>query len=302
MIVEEGKHYLYRHIRLDNNQVFYIGIGTKNKKNIYKRAYSDTSRNTYWKHITNNTDYKIDIVLESDDYEFIKEKEKEFIALYGRKDLHLGTLVNLTDGGDGTIGRKHTKEAIKKISLKNKGHKYNLGIKKTEEHILKLKEYKKTEEHRLKISLSKTGVKMSDDFKKKVSIATKAENNPMYGKKHSDETKKKIGEKSIGRKPFSGKKHSDETKNKISSNAKQRYSDIENHPRYGKKHSDETRKKLSNKCIFTDLTTNEKFIFDSMLEGAKTFGLNYSACSMVIRGVRNSTGNYKVEYLNKNKD
>ena len=30
MIVENGKYYLYRHIRLDKNEPFYIGIGTKN--------------------------------------------------------------------------------------------------------------------------------------------------------------------------------------------------------------------------------------------------------------------------------
>lgn len=29
MIEPEGKYYLYRHIRLDKNQPFYIGIGTK---------------------------------------------------------------------------------------------------------------------------------------------------------------------------------------------------------------------------------------------------------------------------------
>lgn len=29
MIVSNGKYYLYRHIRLDTNEVFYVGIGTK---------------------------------------------------------------------------------------------------------------------------------------------------------------------------------------------------------------------------------------------------------------------------------
>ena len=32
MIQEEGKHYLYRHIRLDTGELFYIGIGTKTIK------------------------------------------------------------------------------------------------------------------------------------------------------------------------------------------------------------------------------------------------------------------------------
>lgn len=31
MIVEDGKYYLYRHIRNDKNEPFYIGVGTKSK-------------------------------------------------------------------------------------------------------------------------------------------------------------------------------------------------------------------------------------------------------------------------------
>lgn len=48
MIVDEGKYYLYRHIRLDKNEPFYIGIGTKNKhKYPYFRAKSKAERNKH---------------------------------------------------------------------------------------------------------------------------------------------------------------------------------------------------------------------------------------------------------------
>lgn len=101
MIVNDGYCYLYRHIRLDNNQVFYVGVGVKriSKNQIYYRAFDKKQRGVWWKNITNKTPYKVDILLESDDYEFILEKEKEFIKLYGRKDLGLGTLCNLNNGG-----------------------------------------------------------------------------------------------------------------------------------------------------------------------------------------------------------
>lgn len=104
-----GKYYLYRHIRLDTNEPFYVGIGTKigkcgTEKCNYSRAFSRYSRNFLWKNVTNKTDYEVEILLESDDYEFIKQKEIEFIALYGRRDLGEGTLVNMTDGGDGMLG------------------------------------------------------------------------------------------------------------------------------------------------------------------------------------------------------
>lgn len=130
MIVENGKYYLYRHIRLDKNEPFYIGIGTKSKKDInsikhhviYRRSYDKTKRrNKIWKDIIDKTDYEVEILLESDDYEFIKKKEIEFIKLYGRRDLGTGTLANLTDGGEGSRNRLFSKERNKKISEKNKG-------------------------------------------------------------------------------------------------------------------------------------------------------------------------------------
>lgn len=40
--------YLYRHIRLDKNQPFYIGIS--NVDDDYKRAYKRSCRNKYWKY------------------------------------------------------------------------------------------------------------------------------------------------------------------------------------------------------------------------------------------------------------
>ena len=45
---------------------------------------------------------------------FIKDKEKEFIALYGRKNNNTGILANMTEGGDGTLGAVYTEERRKK--------------------------------------------------------------------------------------------------------------------------------------------------------------------------------------------
>lgn len=123
MISLEGKYYLYRHIRIDNGEVFYVGIGTKraskskkqvkSNKWIYDRAYSKFRKTSnIWNSIVAKTDYKVEILLESDDLTFIKEKEKEFIKLYGRINLKTGTLANMTDGGEGMNGvyRKFTEE------------------------------------------------------------------------------------------------------------------------------------------------------------------------------------------------
>lgn len=130
MIVEfgQGKYYLYRHIRLDKNEVFYIGIGSKyvSENNLYinySRAYNKSSRNRFWKNIINITNYEVEILLESDDLSFIKQKEKEFIKLYGRKDLKEGSLSNLTDGGEYEKGYICSTETRKKISNSKKGKK-----------------------------------------------------------------------------------------------------------------------------------------------------------------------------------
>lgn len=125
MIVDSGKYYIYRHVRLDNNQVFYIGLGTKYKKgrcilSIYCRAYSKNYRNKFWLSIVNKSEYRTDILLESDDYDFIERKEIEFIKLYGRRNLGEGTLVNLNDGGNSNHKMIVSEETRRKQSLAKK--------------------------------------------------------------------------------------------------------------------------------------------------------------------------------------
>lgn len=115
------QYYVYRHVRLDTNEVFYIGIGKKS--NIYKtfngeyaRAFNKAKRSGFWKNITNKTKYSIEILFESHNGELILQKEIEYIKLYGRRDLGMGTLVNLTDGGEGVPNHIYTEEHLDRIS------------------------------------------------------------------------------------------------------------------------------------------------------------------------------------------
>jgi len=131
-------YYLYRHIRLDTNVPFYIGIGRYINKQYrtcnsqYRRAFSKRNRNQYWQNIINVTDFRTEIILESNNLEYIKSKEIEFIDLYGRSNLNKGTLCNLTNGGDGGAGyicSFATKQKMKVNSaFKNKtGHQHHLS-------------------------------------------------------------------------------------------------------------------------------------------------------------------------------
>jgi len=167
------KHYLYRHIRLDKNEPFYIGIGTKSNRNHpnikseYRRAFSKERKGSLiWNHIVNKTDYEVEILIESDNYEFIKEKEKEFIKLYGRINNETGILANMTDGGDGVLGYKVSKETREKMSKIAKGRKLS------EETIVKIVEarkgYKHSEETKRKISNKKLGKSLSKEHKDKL--------------------------------------------------------------------------------------------------------------------------------------
>ena len=117
---------VYRHRRLDNNSIFYIGIGKE--KN---RAYQLRSRNCLWKNIVSKTDYKIEIIAENINYDEAKELEIFLISLYGRKDLNSGALSNMTAGGDGNTNMS--------IDVKNKISASLIGLKQSEETKLKRK-------------------------------------------------------------------------------------------------------------------------------------------------------------------
>jgi hypothetical protein len=96
--------YVYTYTRLDKNEVFYVGIGSDSK---YKRAKNISSRTDYFKKIINKSKYKLDIVFDDLTWEKACLKEIEFIALYGRKDLKTGTLINFTNGGEGRKGSQN---------------------------------------------------------------------------------------------------------------------------------------------------------------------------------------------------
>jgi hypothetical protein len=163
--------YVYRHIRLDKNEPFYIGIS----KDAY-RPFSKKGRNQHWLSITNKTEYKVDILFNDLSYDEAKNKEIEFIALYGRKDSKNGTLVNMTDGGEGSVNVIMSDKTKRLISQNNKGRK---GIPQTEES-------------KMKISIAKSGVKQT-----KQAIENRIIARLKLNYKHSDEVKKKISDTKI---------------------------------------------------------------------------------------------------------
>lgn len=104
MLKNSEKYYLYRHIRLDTGNVFYIGIGTG------RRAWKKENRNKHWHNIVNAAGYEVEILMGGLTRDIAIGKEKEFIALYGEM------LCNMTGGGEGFFLGKHSSESRKKMS------------------------------------------------------------------------------------------------------------------------------------------------------------------------------------------
>jgi hypothetical protein len=112
--------YVYRHIRLDKNQPFYIGISKNDNYGNCKRAKSCTGRNFIWKRIVDKTDYEVEVIMDGLTWEEAKQKEIEFIKLYGRLNSGTGILSNMTDGGEGGLGVVVSEITRKKLSENSK--------------------------------------------------------------------------------------------------------------------------------------------------------------------------------------
>jgi group I intron endonuclease len=114
-------------------------------------------------------------VLEEDIYDRknLNEKEKIYIEKLNPK-------YNMTKGGDGVSGIKHTEKTKLKISQTHKNRTpWNKGLKLSEET-------------KNKMSQSRKGRTFSEEHKKNLSISKKGKNHHLYGKKLSTEHKLKI--------------------------------------------------------------------------------------------------------------
>ena len=175
--------YVYRHIRLDKNEPFYIGIGADEN---YKRAHEKCAsrRSGFWTKIAKKTDFFVEILIDDVDVEMAKSKEMEFIKLYGRKNLGTGPLCNLTDGGDVLINIVFTEQHRQRLSAANKGRVYSLERRQRMSEQRKNNPIVFTEQHRKKISEANKGREKSAYFIEVMKQRT-GQNNPMYGKRNN---------------------------------------------------------------------------------------------------------------------
>lgn len=130
-----SKHYivlkeLYIH-KKPCGEIFYVGIGTP------KRSKSKVSRNPFWHNIVEKHGYEVEVLMTGLDSDTACKLEIDLISHLGRRDLGRGTLVNLTDGGEGTPGlvqseyqRKLSSEKFKLYNSKPRSETYLLAQSK----------------------------------------------------------------------------------------------------------------------------------------------------------------------------
>lgn len=189
----ENSAYVYIHIRLDTNEVFYVGKGIGF---CHQRACAKTSRNKAWKEIIKHAEWGIEIVFDGLSRAEATNKEVELIAKY-KRICDGGTLVNQTLGGMGHLGLKgkqspnfgkpHTQERVENMRKAVLAAITPETRRKLSEHAKK-RTY--SEETRRKLSIASKGRKWTEEQKLASSIRQKGKK----GHPMTDEAKRKIRE------------------------------------------------------------------------------------------------------------
>ncbi|MGN1300900.1 MAG: NUMOD3 domain-containing DNA-binding protein [Clostridia bacterium] len=253
---------VYIHISPSNKK--YVGITSKNPRCRWGlNGCGYNSQQYFWRAIKKYgwDNFQHIIVYENLTKEEAIKAEKQLIAKYKSNLPEYG--YNVTEGGEGTSGMKHseaTKELLRqkaykqfengmpqstKDKIKEHNVHYNLGKVMSQEQKDKISKSNKgrqawnrgiqmTKEQKLKLSEAhkgqipwNKGVPGTQEMKNKVSQANKGKPSPLKGTHLSEETKLKLS--NINK----GKKLSEETKAKMSASKK------------GVKKSNETKAKMS---------------------------------------------------------
>lgn len=168
--------YVYLLIDPRTDKVFYVGKGKTNR--MYEHKTDSINKRHHNKHLQNkiskilNAGFSIKyekVFITTNEVEAFA-KEIEIIQYFG-----LANLCNLTEGGEGSTGYKHTKKAIEKM-----------------------KAFVSTRDWNGERNPNYGGGNWTEEAKRKFSefqkISMLGEKNPFFGKKHNEKAKEKMSE------------------------------------------------------------------------------------------------------------
>lgn len=167
-MIKIGEYYVYEWFVKETNEVFYVGKGKGDRYKVLR------GRNKFFNDFYSSHNCDVRIKYDNLEEKEAFEKEKELISFY-RNNTRF-RLTNVTDGGDGTSGFKHTDESKKILSAFSKERWDN------EEFRNKM----------IKIRRDENGPYKSKKFRDKMRKLSLAEKNPNYGNYWSDEKRRKL--------------------------------------------------------------------------------------------------------------
>jgi hypothetical protein len=174
--------YVYLHLTEDTNEVFYVGKGKGN------RAYKLSGRNKFWHSVVNKHGFVVKIVEDNLSEDQSVLLERKLISEYGRRDLGQGTLVNLTDGGEGQSGKIYSDK--ERLVLSEKAKSYYEIPEHIEKRKLIAKEVNGRPEVKEKLRLRAIEQNCSEEFRKIKAENTKNSwNDPEVRRRRSEKIK-----------------------------------------------------------------------------------------------------------------
>lgn len=197
----DENYYVYFLIDPDSLIPFYVGLSNKNRKRQTSRfedhlkeakllTGSGTIKQNKIRSLLNQNKEPLKEIKQSNlSLNQANKFEIAYIAKLGRIDLGTGLLTNMTSGGDGVVNLSESS-------------KRTIGIKNSKN----LKGRKLSATHLANRISGQTGLKRSDEHKKKIGDANRGSGNGMYGKqgwhkgiRMPDEVRAKIGKANKGR-------------------------------------------------------------------------------------------------------
>lgn len=193
----DDRFYVYCLIDPRDKNIFYIGKGCGHRMFLHEKTVKkgkstnnnilltekiksilNDGKNVLYKKICNGLSSQNALI-----------KESDIIKSMGRLDTGTGNLLNLTDGGEGSINISS--------ETRNKLSRSHIGMIFSEEHRknLSLAALNRTKEHIEKIASKNRGRKQSEETKKKISQSKKGKSIPwITGRHHNDQTKKRLSD------------------------------------------------------------------------------------------------------------